>query len=174
MRLRTLCSIGGAVALAAAVVACGDDADSNGSGEISVIDAWARTSPANVENGAAYMILTSDDGDRLTGAAVDASVAATVEIHETVTAGDSTGDTATGDTMTSDTMMDDTAAMTMRPVDGIDLPAGTDVALAPGGYHLMLLDLAEPLVSGATFELTLSFEEAGETTVEVEVRDDAP
>ncbi|MCU0274542.1 MAG: copper chaperone PCu(A)C, partial [Acidimicrobiales bacterium] len=64
--------------------------------------------------------------------------------------------------------------MTMRPVDGIDLPAGEAVALEPGGLHVMLLDLPAPLEIGQTYELTLTFEQAGEQTVTVEVREEAP
>jgi copper(I)-binding protein len=64
--------------------------------------------------------------------------------------------------------------MTMQEVDRVDLPAGTAVALQPGGYHIMLLGLAEPLTLGETIEVTLQFENAGEQTVEVPVRDTAP
>jgi hypothetical protein len=45
------------------------------------------------------------------------------------------------------------------------------VSLEPGGYHIMLLDLAEPLEDGDTFELTLRFEQAGEMDLTVDVRE---
>jgi copper(I)-binding protein len=61
--------------------------------------------------------------------------------------------------------------MTMRPVDGIDIPAEGTVTLEPGGYHVMLIDLAKPLAAGETFDLTLTFENAGEQVVTVTVRD---
>jgi copper(I)-binding protein len=75
-----------------------------------------------------------------------------------------------------DDSSDDTMApvMQMQEVDRIDLPAGTAVALAPGGYHVMLLDLVKPLELGDTFTLTLTFEKAGTREVTVTVRDDAP
>lgn len=137
--------------------------------DLTVTGAWARTSPAVATNGAAYFTVTNDGtvDDALVAAAADPSVAATVELHETVAADVPMG----GDTST--TAMG-TAMMEMRPVDRIDVPAGDMAELKPGGYHVMLLDLAEPLVVGETLELTLTFEEAGEQVVTVEVRDAAP
>ena len=61
--------------------------------------------------------------------------------------------------------------MTMQPVDSIELPAGEEVSLEPGGYHIMLLDLVAPLEVGDTFDIVLTFENAGEVTVTAEVRD---
>jgi periplasmic copper chaperone A len=63
------------------------------------------------------------------------------------------------------------AMMGMRAIDGLDIPAGETVALEPGGYHLMLLDLATDLEPGQEFEVTLRFEGAGERTVTVTVRE---
>ncbi len=51
--------------------------------------------------------------------------------------------------------------MTMKPADGIAIPAGESVTLAPGGFHLMFLGLMEPLVEGGEMPVTLSFEKAG-------------
>lgn len=156
---------------------CGDDSSSTAdesttttaaeAAAIKVEGQWARTSPANAEHGAAYMMITATDDDMLTSASVDASVAAKVEIHETVPADGATG-------MTGATGMSGMGAMTMRPVDGIELPAGESVELKPGGYHFMLLDLAEPLKAGDTIEVTLTFEKADPMTIKVPVRDDAP
>lgn len=64
--------------------------------------------------------------------------------------------------------------MSMSPVSSIDIPAGGQAVLEPGGLHLMLLDLPDPLESGETFEVTLTTDAGDEITVEVEVRDDAP
>lgn len=62
----------------------------------------------------------------------------------------------------------------MRPVSSIALPAGETVMLMPGGYHIMLLDLVTPLEVGQTFDVTLTFANAGSKVVTVEVRDEAP
>lgn len=137
--------------------------------DISITGAWARTSPAVATNGAAYFTVTNEGtvDDALVTASADPAVAAKVELHETVAADAPMG----GDTST--TAMG-TAMMEMRPVDRIDVPAGGTAELKPGGYHVMLLDLVEPLVVGETLELTLTFEGAGEQVVTVEIRDAAP
>jgi copper(I)-binding protein len=55
--------------------------------------------------------------------------------------------------------------MRMREVPAIEIPPGGSVALQPGGLHLMLIGLREPLVAGATLPVTLRFERAGEVQV---------
>jgi copper(I)-binding protein len=122
------------------------------------------------------MTLTSSVDDRLSGVAVDAGIAATVELHETVMAGGMAGgmtDDTAGDTAGSMPVTTEPTMM-MQPVDGIDLPAGTAVELKPGGYHIMLLDLVAPLEMGQTFTITLTFEQAGSVEVPVTVGDAAP
>lgn len=202
-----------AFGLVAAGAACGSDDDGDdvstddstgeaaGGGELEVSDVWARTTAGGQDAGAVYLVITGGaEDDELVSASVDASVAGTVELHETVTDGDdaemdmsddasedemdtaddaessehdhsddTTADDATGDEM--DGMDHGDGTMSMQPVDGIEVPAGEEVVLEPGGYHVMLLELAEPLEEGETFDLTLTFAEAGEQTVTVEVRD---
>jgi periplasmic copper chaperone A len=166
MRIRYLLRALALVASLALLAGCGSDG-----GGIAVSDAWARTSPSMASAGAAYMLISNqgDVDDALIGASVDSSVAATVEIHETVAMG---SDTTMGE-MGSDTTMSG-GMMSMQPVDRIELPAGESATLEPGGYHLMLLDLAEPLEAGETISITLTFEQAGEQVVEAEIRDSAP
>jgi copper(I)-binding protein len=56
--------------------------------------------------------------------------------------------------------------MKMRPLpEGVTIPAGETVELKPGGIHLMLMDLAGPLVEGETIEATFEFRDAGEVSV---------
>ena len=164
--------------------ACGDDTTSDSAASETtttlaagptISGAWARNSPMEATNGAAYLAITGGTSDdQLVAASVDATVAGKVELHETVAAGES-GDgsmgaptTVAGDTMTATTLA---PAMEMRPVEAIDVPAGKKVELKPGGYHIMLLDLVQPLVVGDSFDLTLTFAEAGEQVVTVEVKD---
>jgi copper(I)-binding protein len=80
-------------------------------------------------------------------------VAATAEMHETVM---------------------DNGAMKMQPVASVDLPAGKSVKFAPGGLHVMLLQLATPLKVGTALDLTLVLQKAGEVTISVPVLDQAP
>ena len=58
----------------------------------------------------------------------------------------------------------------MNSVDGIDLPAGRTLSLETGGYHAMLINIADPLQPGDTVTLTLIFEKAGEIEITAEVR----
>ncbi len=154
------------VGLLLSVAACA--ADPGDDTAIGVADAWARTSPTMSTRGAVYLEISNDSGvdDALIAASVDPAVAATVELHETVsTASDGAG-------MSSG--MDGGGMMEMRPVDRIVVASGDSVSLAPGGFHIMLLDLAEPLEAGTAIDVTLTFEEAGEMEVSASVRDTAP
>lgn len=147
--------------------------------EVTVTDAWARQSPAATTMGAAYMTLTSTVDDKLVSASVPTSVAAKTELHETVaatteTTGMGSDTTAMGSETTemgSDTTMGGSAEMKMQPVSSIDLPAGEAVALKPGGYHVMLIDLVAPLTAGEQITITLTFAEAGTQEVTVTVRE---
>jgi len=62
----------------------------------------------------------------------------------------------------------------MRPIDDLELPAGSSVSLAPGGYHLMLEHLERDFIVGDTFPLTLTFASGDEITVNVIVSEGAP
>jgi copper(I)-binding protein len=64
----------------------------------------------------------------------------------------------------------DGEVMRMRPVADIPIPPGETVRLRPGGLHVMLIGLKEPLRQGTTVPLTLRFERAGETTVQLEIQ----
>jgi len=116
-------------------------------GSIKIEHPWAR--PAVNGNGAAYFVLDNEGttADRLVG--VSSEVARTAELHSS--------------------MVDAQGKATMRPVQGVDLPPGGHAQLAPGGLHVMLVGLHDPLVVGKGFPLTLKFEKAGSVTVEVEV-----
>jgi len=115
---------------------------------IAVSDAWARATPKGATTGAAYVTVSNHGAgaDRLVGASTP--VADKAQLH---------------------TMIDDNGVMKMRPVAGIELTPGAKVALKPGGYHVMLMGLKQPLAAGQSFPLTLTFEKAGtiETTVKI-------
>ena len=154
--------------MTAALSSCG------GASGVSVDDAWARTSPAMASAGAVYMDLTAAEADRLIGVTVDPAIAATAEVHETTMAsGDDMGDGHMDNGEMGDGDLAG-ATMMMQEVEAIELPAGEAVSLEPGGYHIMLMQLAEPLETGATFDVTLLFAEADEQVISVEVREDAP
>ncbi len=161
--------------------ACGDD----GATGPSIDAAWARTSPMNVDAGAAYFTISSDEAITIVGVSVDSSIAATAELHETTMADmEGDGDMAEDDMadmteedmgdMAEDDMADMGGAMMMQEVESIPVAAGSSVAFEPGGLHVMLLELAEPLELGHTFAVTISLDDGSEIDVDVEVRDEAP
>ena len=142
-------TIAATLVLAASIGACSTTAT------VTVEDAWARTSASTQNAGAAYMTIVGGDiADRLVAVSVPSTVAGIAELHETTMgSGDSDG------------------MMMMQEVPGIEIPAEGRVSLEPGSYHVMLMMLAEPLVTGAAFDVTLTFEEAGDIVVPVEVRE---
>jgi len=58
-------------------------------------------------------------------------------------------------------------------VDAMDIPADGELKLKSGSYHIMLIGLTRPLVSGETVPLKLKFEKAGEVTVDAKIKDKA-
>jgi len=143
------------LALAAVLVACGgnDSAATTGNevtvGDLAIVDAWARPPAMAGGNAAAYFVVRNDGdtADRLIGVS---STLAMAEMHKSVMADDGT--------------------MTMNPVDGVDIPAGSSVAFERGGLHIMFMGVAEPPAVGDTISLTLVFQNAGEVTLDVPVR----
>ena len=123
--------------------------------QVDVTSAWVRPAVPGQTGTGAFMTLTSKDGARLVGAASPA--AGVVEIHE---------------------MAIENNVMRMRSIPVLDLPAGRPVELKPGGHHVMLLDLKQPLKAGdkVQIELRLETRDGKRVTqpVEVEVRSAPP
>jgi copper(I)-binding protein len=107
------------------------------SAQITVTDAWVRGTVPGQKATGAFMKLQSVVDATLVGA--ESSAAAAVEIHE---------------------MSVDGGVMRMRSVERIALPAGKTVELGPGGYHVMLMDLKQPLKEGQKVPVTLTFTDA--------------
>jgi copper(I)-binding protein len=120
-------------------------------GDLVLDHPYATPSLAGVKNGSAYLRGINNKGDkpdRLVSAS--SPVARRVELHRMELEG---------------------AVMRMREVPAIDLPAKTVTELRHGGsYHLMLMDLKQPLKDGDRFDMTLNFERAGKQTVKVWVQ----
>ncbi|GLQ54407.1 copper chaperone PCu(A)C [Devosia nitrariae] len=111
-------------------------------GDIEIANAFARATLPNAPVGGGFMTITNTgaEDDRLIGAAAD--VAGDAQIHEMALDGD---------------------IMKMRALeDGIALPAGETVTLAPGGLHIMFMGIEQPFVEGECVEVRLTFEKAGE------------
>jgi copper(I)-binding protein len=123
--------------------------------QVDVTSAWARPAVPGQSGTGAFMTIVSRDGARLVG--VSSPVAGVAELHE---------------------MAMENNVMRMRAVPALDLPAGREVQLKPGGYHVMLLDLKRPLKAGerVRIELRLETKDGKRVTqpVEVEVRSGPP
>ncbi len=117
-------------------------------GDLVIVHPWARASAEGATNGAVYLegITGGRAPDRLIGAASPA--AAGSELHRHASSN---------------------GIMRMEPVEAIELPPGDHVVLQPGGLHLMLTGLAEPLTEGGSFPLTLAFDRAGRIEVSVTI-----
>jgi hypothetical protein len=118
--------------------------------KVVVEDAWVGEVPPSSPVAAAYMTIknngTSDD--KLLR--VTSSISGSTMIHETV--------------------VDDQGVASMNMVDALVIPAGKSVVLKPGGTHIMLMDLKEPVTGKEKIELDLKFENAGDMKVEAPVK----
>lgn len=120
--------------------------------ELEIGHPWARATPPGAEAAGAFMTIKNEgaEPDRLVGAAF--AGAAMTQIHEMV--------------------MDNGVMRMSELAGGLAIPPGATVELAPGGYHVMLMGLKEPLVEGSKVPLTITFEKAG--SIEVELAVEAP
>lgn len=111
---------------------------------ISVEHAWSRATPKGAVTGVGYVTITNNGTgeDRLLGAS--SPVAETIQFHA--------GSTESG-------------VMKMTQLPALDLAPGQTVTLKPGGIHMMMMGLTQPLREGQTFPLTLTFEKAGAVEV---------
>jgi periplasmic copper chaperone A len=121
---------------------------------VEVRDAWVRQTVPGQSGTGAFMKLTAPAGARLIGA--QTPVAGVAEVHEMKMEGD---------------------VMKMRALQGgLELPAGRTVELKPSGYHVMLMNLKQPIAKGATVPMTLRFEDARgvQSTLELNLPVGAP
>ena len=110
-------------------------------GDLVITQAWTRATPGGAKTGGGFLTIENKGSapDRLVGVSADA--AGKVEVHE---------------------MAMDGGVMKMRPVEGgLTIDPGKTVKLAPGGLHLMMMDLKSPLKQGDKLPVTLQFEKAG-------------
>ena len=111
-------------------------------------DAWSRITAPSVPTGVVFVQLhnTGTQQDALIGASTN--VAQKVELHNHI---------------------HDNGVMRMRQVKHIDIQAGKQVTLQPGGLHIMLMGLKQPLKRNQTFELTLQYQSGHQQTITVTV-----
>lgn len=122
-------------------------------GDLQITQPWSREMPPVAPTAATYLTVHNrgSEDDRLIGASTTS--AGRAELHEHRHAD---------------------GLMKMQQVAAIELPAGSEIRLAPMGYHVMLFELARQAKDGERFPLTLQFEKAGELTIEVPVMKQPP
>jgi copper(I)-binding protein len=115
--------------------------------QVEVSDAWVRATGQGQKATGVFMNLTAQKATRLVG--VKADLTGSAEVHE---------------------MKMDKDVMKMQAVKALDLPAGQTVALKPGSYHVMLMDLKAPVAEDSQVVLTLLFEDAAGVKTQKEVK----
>jgi copper(I)-binding protein len=123
-------------------------------GMLQIVHPHARATQPGAPVSGGYMVIrnTGNEPDRLIAGSAD--FAGKVEIHEMKMSGD---------------------VMQMREIEGgLEIPAGGEVELKPGGYHVMFMKLGEQLVAGEKRKATLTFEKAGAIEVEFNVEEIKP
>jgi periplasmic copper chaperone A len=113
-------------------------------GPLEIDTPWARATIGTTRPGAAYATFrnTGDRPEKLVD--ISTPAAAHPEVHE---------------------MTQEGGVMKMRSAGPLEIPPGEEVHLEPGGMHIMLMQLRQPLEEGASIPITFIFEEAGEITV---------
>jgi copper(I)-binding protein len=117
-------------------------------GNLQISEVWSRPTPPASSVGALYFRIKNlgAKADLLVG--VSSPAAAKMEIHESRSV---------------------QGVMQMREVESLPCPAGATVKVEPGGLHVMLVGLVQPLRAGSMFDVTLRFRDAGTLTLRVPV-----
>lgn len=148
--MRTIASGIAGIALIACLVGAPARAADVRAGDLVISQAWSRATPNGAKIGGGYLTIENKGSapDKLVG--VSGDIAGKIEVHEMTTID---------------------GVMKMRPVDkGLTIDPGKTVKLAPGGYHLMMMDLKTPLKQGDRVPVTLEFEKAGKVPVTLDVQ----
>ena len=120
-----------------------------GAPDLQVAGPWVRESNPATRITAVYLTLTNPTPHAITVVGASSPAAKVVEMHEMTTVD---------------------GVMTMRQTSKIVIPARGTVKLQPGGMHLMLIDLVEPLRAGASVDLTLKLEDGSPVVVHAPVK----
>lgn len=119
-------------------------------GDLEIDHPWSRAVPEGAKVAAGYLVIKNNGtaADRLVS--INSPISDKAEVHEMAVNAD--------------------GVMTMRPVEGgVEIPAGGELALKPGAFHIMFTGLKQPPKEGVKFPGTLTFEKAGKIDVEFAV-----
>jgi protein SCO1 len=123
-------------------------ADAALSGSIRVVGAWSRSTAPGASVGVVYFeVINAGPADTLL--TIECPAAQRAEMHDTARV---------------------EGIMKMRPVPSVDIPAGGRVAFHPGGLHVMLIGIKQPLQEGGRLPLTVEFRHAGKLRIEATIQ----
>lgn len=142
-----------ALLIGASLVSMPSVAHDYSSGDLHVQHPWSRALPPVAPTGATYLTIENRGEQSDTLVSVHTPIAGHTELHEHVHEND---------------------VMKMQRIDSVEIAPGQAVEFSPGGHHVMLFDLRQPLVAGQRYPMTLVFERAGELEVEVDVSEAVP
>jgi len=114
-----------------------------------VTDAWIKNLPMAVPVRAGYMHISNNQNREVTIVSLQSKSFESIEIHQS---------------------MEVNGMMSMRPVDTLSIPAGASLELAPGGFHLMMMNPLDELIPGQKVAVTLYYEDQKAQLIEMEVR----
>ncbi|WP_083966730.1 copper chaperone PCu(A)C [Demequina globuliformis] len=144
-----------AVLAAASLAACAssDDATEAGSAtnvDVAIVDAWTKATDSGMT--ATFGEITNEGDEAITLIAATTDASSMVELHET--------------------SMDDAGGMSMSEKDGgFTIEAGDTLVLEPGGNHIMLMGVTDPIEAGADVPVTLEFEGGGTVEMDTVAKD---
>ncbi len=133
-------------ALFAAVLLAACDQTATEDTKLEASDGWAREMPLVGSNGGAFVTLSNPGKNAVEIASLSTPIAETAEVHET---------------------LNDNGVARMRKLESLSVNGGESVALEPGGKHIMLIGLKEPLKAGQTFPVTFTLSNGTSVTVDV-------
>jgi copper(I)-binding protein len=110
--------------------------------------AWSRPTASAAMAGVVYLTVT-DNGMPTTLVRITTPIAAQAEMHQS---------------------LEQNGMMEMLPVTSLPIAPGKPITFSPGGYHIMLTGLTQPLTAGQTFPVTLTFADGGTVTTTVSVQ----
>lgn len=118
--------------------------------EVLIDDVWARATVGANRPAAVYITFRNTGGSAVKLAGISTDIAERAEVHLSQT--------------------DNNGVTTMRPAGDITIPSGKFVEFQPGGLHIMLMNLNEPLTEGDTFKIKFDFDDGESLLATVRVR----
>ncbi len=116
---------------------------------LQITDAWIKNLPMAVPVRAGYMHISNRQSLEVTIVSLESKSFESIEIHQS---------------------LEVDGMMSMRPVDALSIPAGGSMELAPGGFHLMMMNPLEQLIPGKKVAVTLHYQDQKTQTIDMVVR----